>query len=92
MLQSVWARLLVVVWAIAATGYVVVDRWSHFVADELSRATEQGRREILSRVIQESAPCRPFTVATAEDRAELIAVRCLSQAKPGVPSEQAGAR
>jgi hypothetical protein len=63
------------------TAFLGYDRWNHFAAEELARAADQGRSEVLGRVVQEAAKCRPFTVANGEENVELIGTRCLPQAR-----------
>jgi hypothetical protein len=80
------------VWSFGSTAFIAYDRWRHFAAEELARAADQGRREILGQIIREAAKCRPFSAANGEQTAELIGTSCLSQgASPerGAPPVQA---
>jgi hypothetical protein len=80
------------VWSIGSAAFIVHDRWHHFAAEELARAVDQGRREILGQIIREAAKCRPFSAANGEQTAELIGTSCLSHgASPesGAPPVQA---
>lgn len=82
-----WA--LLATWSIGTTAFIGYDRWMHFAEEQLASASEQGRREILTRVLQEAEKCRPFAVVNGEENAELVATRCLRphevQSQPGQP-------
>jgi hypothetical protein len=73
-------------WSFAATGFIAYDRWQHFAAEELARAAEQGRREVLGQVIREAAKCRPFNVVNGDQSAELVGASCLSRSAAGPES------
>jgi hypothetical protein len=78
---------------LCVTAFLGYDRWNHFAAEELARAAEGGRREVLGRVLEEAAKCRPFTVANGEENTELIGTRCLSQARAtAAPQDTPGQR
>jgi hypothetical protein len=76
-----------VAWSIATTAFIGYDRWHRFATQELERAADQSRRQILGQILGEAAKCRPFTVANGDQNAQLIGVSCLQQ--PGAePSAQ----
>lgn len=80
--------LLMGVWSLGATAFIGYDRWNHFASEQLAQATERGRREILGRIIQETAKCRPFTVANGEENTELVGTRCLAQSQQAQAAPQ----
>ena len=89
MFRVSWPVALLGAWAVGVSVFLGYDRWNHFAAEVVARASEQARREVLGQVVQEAAKCRPFTVANGEENAELIGTRCLTQAqsRPTAPQD-----
>jgi hypothetical protein len=72
-----------IAWFMISVVYIGYDRWRHSLAEEVARAVEQSRREIVAQILGEAAKCRPFNVANGDQSAQLVAVSCLQQNAAG---------
>lgn len=72
--------IVLVVWLLFATAYVLYGEWGRFKRDVMERYYVSGRTDAITQVIQEAATCKAFPVSAGDAKVTLISVECLSKA------------
>lgn len=72
---------IAVVWIIFSAIYIINDQWKDFQTIQVRQAYNAGVSASVRTLIQESAKCAPVPLFNGDQKTEVIAVKCLQQAK-----------
>jgi hypothetical protein len=74
------AVIIVLLWGVFTTGYVVFDQWQDFKVRSQQTSFAQGREDVLRQVMQLALRCQPVDLSLDKDKVQLVSVACLQQA------------
>ena len=74
-------KTILIVWIIAATGYVAMDVWNDYKIKGIQAAYQQGQKETIAQVINQAknGQCQPFDVSDGENKIQILDASCLAQ-------------
>jgi len=79
---AVW-KLILVIWIIFATLYVIYGEYGRLQQFVASRAYNQGITDAVTQLLDEAEKCQPIPVNVGERQTAFIAIECLQQPAEG---------
>jgi hypothetical protein len=74
-------KTIVIIWIVAATGYVVFDLWSDYKVKGIQAAYQTGKNETIQQLIDEVKKngCQPLGITKDQQTLQVINADCLGQ-------------
>lgn len=69
--------LLISLWLVFSFIYIALDVWDDFKDNQLLKAYEEGRTEVVGQIIENAEECQSFSVYNNEKEVQLININCL---------------
>lgn len=84
-------KTVLIIWFVAATGYVIYDQYASYKVLGIQAAYQQGYTDSVSRLIAEAekSQCQPFEVRKDETKISLVNGQCLQSAGEQVQPQAA---
>ncbi|HEX8974270.1 MAG TPA: hypothetical protein VF817_02160 [Patescibacteria group bacterium] len=75
-------KTVLIIWFLAATGYVIWDQYQGFKIRGMQASYQQGYGDAINQVIDQAKKegCQPFEVRSNETKVQVVSGQCLQQA------------
>lgn len=81
--------VVVIVWLLLATAYVVDDQWDNYQNNGIQKAYTGAINDMIDGV--EKSNCQPLPIFSGERKVEVVDMRCLQQSdEQEVPIKESG--
>ena len=83
-------KTIIIIWFIAATGYVLADQYNGYKIRGIQAAYQQGFSESIDQIMQQmqKSGCAPFEIQNGEAKAKIVDAQCLPQEDIAQPDGQ----
>lgn len=75
-------KTIIIIWFLAATGYVIYDQYMGFKIRGMQASYQQGYGDAINQVIDQTKKdgCQPFEVHSGDTKVQVVNSQCLQQA------------
>jgi hypothetical protein len=68
---------IILLWLVFSVGYILLDVWRDFQANEIGKSYQQGRIDTINvLILQAESSCQPIPVSSGEKQIQVINAVC----------------